>query len=801
MQKISSVQKIILSSVAVLAMVFLVGVFARKSQNTFGAFGAVERVEVGRNDSLVNPKIAVIQAGKSGELGRADGIVKAKSVFYDSREEDGDLVFKNQVGTDKPFELNRNLQDFDLLKIVYDKVNKKLSFAVPPVKVAVNDKPLTTRQTNFYQLAEVEPNVLVRLGVDLIINLETYKNDKFIDLGTLKNQGIKLYVPGEKNLLEADNPSFETGLWAEQATDCSKGAGEAKISTFWALEGKDSARSMNLASQNHTACVEKGFKVGFDANKLYVLAFDYKSLEGNKGGVSYRLTGKAETKKDEKWVAPNREWNRFETIISTGLADKDGMTVQFQSPSNGKENIVNLFDNVSLKDYALVKTDVAAKNKPSALVLLGGINLNEGDNTLKILDLQDNLLAKENPSFETGFWTAEVADCSPKATGEAKLDMERVDGATDGEKAFKIHSANHNACVSKTFTVKGEKNKTYILSFNHRSLAGEKMSFGYSILDGAGATLKTKNENPKFENGDWQYYHAYVGPEVNGFASVKITLYANSDGKKEVANAFDNFRLVEYSPEGREHFFFNLRQTVPGGARFKTVEYRSEGIWQTNLVVHGAKDKIILTDGDGFGDRWNVFAIENPGGKKKPTFGRKYYVPEEKKKEQASAEEVKSFLDKKMISWDGPNFVSKNVQGSIRNENMPEWSFWKTLWGGRKISVAEHFKINGNENGWLIDVNAFCGEQKMCVDNGDGTFELTLLARHKYFWLVEAAIFALMAVVIYLAGRLLLIETGFQGLKREEIKERLKSVKHWIKNDLKLMVKDSLEKIKSKIGK
>ena len=212
MQKISSVQKIILSSVAVLATVFLVGVFARKSQNTFGAFGAVERVEVGRNDSPVNPKIAVIQAGKSGELGRADGIVKAKSVFYDSREEDGDLIFKNQIGTDKPFELNRNLQEFDLLKIVYDKVNKKLSFAVPPVKVAVNDKPLTTKQTNFYQLAEVEPNVLVRLGVDLIINLETYKNDKFVELGTLKNQGIKLYAPGEKNLLEAENPSFESGL-------------------------------------------------------------------------------------------------------------------------------------------------------------------------------------------------------------------------------------------------------------------------------------------------------------------------------------------------------------------------------------------------------------------------------------------------------------------------------------------------------------------------------------------------------------------------------------------------------------
>lgn len=154
-----------------------------------------------------------------------------------------------------------------------------------------------------------------------------------------------------------------------------------------------------------------------------------------------------------------------------------------------------------------------------------------------------------------------------------------------------------------------------------------------------------------------------------------------------------------------------------------------------------------------------------------------------------------------MIGWAGPNFVSKNVQGSIRNENMPEWSFWKTLWGGVKIENVDHFKINGNENGWLIDVNGFCADRKMCVDNGDGTFELSLVARHKYFWLVEVAIFLLLGMVLYLAGRILWFETGLQGLKREEMGERLKSVKHWIKNDLKLMVKNSLEKVKSKLKK
>ena len=89
----------------------------------------------------------------------------------------------------------------------------------------------------------------------------------------------------------------------------------------------------------------------------------------------------------------------------------------------------------------------------------------------------------------------------------------------------------------------------------------------------------------------------------------------------------------------------------------------------------------------------------------------------------------------------------------------------------------------------------------MCVDNGDGTFELTLLARNKYFWLVEVAILLLLGMVLYLAGRILWFETGLQGLKREEMGERLKSAKNWIKNDLKLMVKNSLEKIKNKVKK
>ncbi|MFA5009124.1 MAG: hypothetical protein WC534_00900 [Candidatus Paceibacterota bacterium] len=156
------------------------------------------------------------------------------------------------------------------------------------------------------------------------------------------------------NLTKDDNFSFESGLWAEKASDCcNKKPGEPDILMELDNDSTEGAKSLKLWSKNHCACTSNSFPILMEDDMLYKFSFDYKSLNGEKIQYYYKLTnknGESEVK-SEIINTKNNNWNKFEKIINPSLKDIISINIFFYAPFvDNKESLV-LYDNVRLEEY------------------------------------------------------------------------------------------------------------------------------------------------------------------------------------------------------------------------------------------------------------------------------------------------------------------------------------------------------------------------------------------------------------------------------------------------------------------
>lgn len=96
------------------------------------------------------------------------------------------------------------------------------------------------------------------------------------------------------------------------------------------------------------------------------------------------------------------------------------------------------------------------------------------------------------------------------------------------------------------------------------------------------------------------------------------------------------------------------------------------------------------------------------------------------------------------------NFISRYIQGSIQNDNLPDGEFYETWFAktlGSRKSLANrfiglnsdvyqlpdenHLISNGYSNSWIVDTEKICGDSLLCKKNPDGTFDFELVIDFK----------------------------------------------------------------------
>jgi hypothetical protein len=216
------------------------------------------------------------------------------------------------------------------------------------------------------------------------------------------------------------------------------------------------------------------------------------------------------------------------------------------------------------------------------------------------------------------------------------------------------------------------------------------------------------------------------------------------------------------------------------------LEFNRSRLTKYRVRVHGAGETFPLVFSDGFHPGWKVYlgGITNAlsGKQEGAEVLQNYKVLDGNAEDQATNDDVEIFIskgwvtafgdgrDKRIKHWkltDGKekldytekikiDFISKNFQDTIQNNNLPSGFFWET-WFEKPLAEDNHLTANGYANAWLIETAKLCGESpSACVKNSDGTYDLELVVefwpqRLLYFGLFVSG-FTLFACLSYLLG-------------------------------------------------
>jgi hypothetical protein len=198
------------------------------------------------------------------------------------------------------------------------------------------------------------------------------------------------------------------------------------------------------------------------------------------------------------------------------------------------------------------------------------------------------------------------------------------------------------------------------------------------------------------------------------------------------------------------------------------LEYKKISSTKYRLRVHSVDSKSVqipLVFSESFNDDWKAF-FSRPQNYNSVRIGnllQDYRVFEGNSEYQASTDEVERYVasgwvtdlgdgtqkQRQFMTWASDkmvanrtetyriDFISKNLKGTIQNDNLPDGGLFETL-GAPSIEEKDHMMANGYANSWILSPAKICQgkgtdgkpdgkENGFCIKNPDGTYDLELV--------------------------------------------------------------------------
>lgn len=656
-------------------------------------------------------------------------------VFPSTDGKDG-LVFGGPSGSDLAFGLMRTADSDIKLRVVYDTRTKQVNFVLPAREFTVGEQAVKSEEVMLYRLKDIGADDVLKIG-NTAIDLLDQSGDSTVTVGEIESSGVSVFRSSGKNMLESGWANFSNGLWTRIANDCSNTLpGKARVSMSLVTE-TGRGRVLELSSGNHLSCTNRLFPVKISPERIYRFSFAYRSSEGNKAQYYYALKGAdGKVQKSTGLIETmDDRWHRFNELISP-TSEFNGIQVYFYAPARVEgETVTSLYDSVRLEEFDLVGRfdPERLSGTERAIGLSKGFRLADGVNRFVCAVSGENLLAGNNSSFEDGLWGEKAGDCCNTKPGAAEISMEESSEASDGNRAMRLSSANHCACASRTFPVSLSGDWSYRLSFDYRSISGKKVQYHYKLRNASGGS-ETGSESFESESGEWGRFEKIIESGLSDADFIDIHLYASADGTDPVTVLYDNVRLERLAPKDMGRHYLYASQPVSETLRFQSIEFRPVSRWRNRVIIHGASGPFLLSYMERFDEQWKVYPHSHgfPSGfdLSGMSVPEDYFVPEKETNRQATALEVGEMVSAGLISSVGNSFISKNFNGSIRNDNLPAPSLWAALIG-EPLSEETHYKINDYGNSWLIDADNLCVRANLCHKNPDGSWDMDMVIE---FW-------------------------------------------------------------------
>ncbi len=209
------------------------------------------------------------------------------------------------------------------------------------------------------------------------------------------------------------------------------------------------------------------------------------------------------------------------------------------------------------------------------------------------------------------------------------------------------------------------------------------------------------------------------------------------------------------------------------------LEFKKINPIKYRIQIHNAKGNIPLVFLEGFDKGWKIYLNQNANLKMKNDNLKlkidNYKILNGNNEDQATASELQNYINSGFVTtlgdlrektiehkkWEDPekpdghgasgkekldyvekyniDFISKNFQGTIQNDNLPDGKFYETWFQTPIENNDNHLIANGYANSWVIDTEKICGldsrlrgnDNISCVRNPDGSYDFEIIVE---FW-------------------------------------------------------------------
>ena len=209
-------------------------------------------------------------------------------------------------------------------------------------------------------------------------------------------------------------------------------------------------------------------------------------------------------------------------------------------------------------------------------------------------------------------------------------------------------------------------------------------------------------------------------------------------------------------------------KNYPKEIKTPILEFKKVNPTKYIVRVHQAQNNFSLVFSENFHNGWKAYVAKSDNFKAQMLDIKSnpnnqisnYKILDGNTGDQATAEELMSFIDRGYIStlgdlkdkeithnkWENDkekldyvekyqiDFLSKNFQDTIQNDNLPSGHFYETYFQD-PLPEENHLMANGYANSWWVDLEGVCkvesGEGSFCVRNADGSYDFAIVIE---FW-------------------------------------------------------------------
>ncbi|MDP2947693.1 MAG: hypothetical protein Q8N88_06285 [Nanoarchaeota archaeon] len=442
--------------------------------------------------------------------------------------------------------------------------------------------------------------------------------------------------------------------------------------------------------------------------------------------------------------------------------DSDKLTLYFENNNLGEK-------------FKLISIESLSNSND---VIIDSVNKNS---YMVYLDIVSSSNIIKNYSFENeGLWSYNSKCGEPNTDAEIKYSNDAV----EGQRSLLMITKKGIACSSYYLTeIDGDY--AYKFSFDYKKVKGLNPRIVLFVND------KISINDLLDTNNEWHHFEKIVRLSEKS-NKINIFVYTESRGGIITENLFDNFVFTKtvFMPD-------SLYFIDSGSEKIETpiLEFKKINPTKYRIIAHRASSDFPLIFSESFNKEWKVYIteslIETLKFKVKGNDLDGYKILDDNIDGQASSDEIKNFINKGWIVslGDGKekeikhqnyengrerlnyiekykiDFISKNFQGTIQNDNLLNGHIWDT-WFKKSLPEENHLTANGYANSWLIDLDNI-KKTGNYTQNPDGSIDFELVIE---FWPQR-----LFYLGLGISGTTLLLCLGYLvynwGIRKKKLKQ------------------------------